>query len=85
MTCMFNVFKVREFKRRNGEIGQEIVVYTDDGYMCRIPCVDKSVKDFSDIRAGLNEFEVETCFQFVKSSTDKGIFPMNYVTLRVIG
>lgn len=85
MLCMLNVFKVREFKRKNGEIGQEIVCFTDDGYMCRVACVDKSVKDFSSIKAGLNEFEVETCYQFVRATTDKGIFNQNYITLRVIG
>ena len=46
------VKKYKTFERKNGRIGQEIVVRNPDGYSCSIKALDKENIDLSGIPTG---------------------------------
>lgn len=65
MTCY--VKKYKSFNRKNGRVGQEVVVRNPDGYSVSLAALDKEIIDLSGIPTGCDvELILEPDFTFIK-------------------
>ena len=79
-----NIVDVKTFDRKSGQKGQEIVILTDKGYRCNIPCVDVSVCDFVGKRGEVKVYiePITEYDKFVSSSGNQ--YSKNYPSFRII-
>ena len=76
------VTKYKSFTRKNGEIGQEIVVRNDNGYSCSLKVVDKSMVDLSGIPTQ-SDVLLTLVPEFIVVKGDK--YFQNILSLKVVG
>lgn len=79
-----NIFEVKTFDRKSGQKGQELVILTDKGYRCNVPCVDVSVCDFTGI-TGEHIVFIEPITEYDKFVSSSGSqISKNYPSFRII-
>lgn len=84
LTIKVNIFEVRQFDRKSGERGQEVIVQTDRGYRCQIEAVDVSKCDLTGVK-GEHRLFIEPITGYDRFVTKDGKqYSKNFASFRII-